>query len=120
MKVFRTLSLLLIILLTAFCQPKPTPVPENSIAFTPDSLIFEQPGGELRFYVTASAPGIEVYSTEDWVVSIEPPYSAMTEQNFDCHFRIIINLICKVYYRTCDSVAYLIRMIWINLFYHIF
>ena len=64
------------------CQPTPAAPAENSIAFTPDSLIFEQPGGELRFYVTASNPGIELYSEDDWVVSIEPPYSAMTEGNF--------------------------------------
>ena len=82
MKFFRTLSLLLIILLAAMCQPTPAAPAENSIAFTPDSLIFEQPGGELRFYVTASNPGIELYSEDDWVVSIEPPYSALTEGNF--------------------------------------
>ena len=83
MKVFQTLPLVLLALLTASCAPKQeAQVAENSIAFTPGELVFEQPGGELRFYVTASAPGIALYSEDDWVVSIEPPYSALTDGNF--------------------------------------
>lgn len=53
-----------------------------SIAFSPDSLIFEQAGGSATFFVTSSAPGIALYSDQDWVSSIEPPYEAQYQGNF--------------------------------------
>ena len=83
MKSLHALSVLpLILILALSCGPEPAAVPENSIAFSPDTLFFEQQGGELKFFVTASAPGISLYSDEDWVVSIEPPYCAQTEGDF--------------------------------------
>ena len=82
MKLYRTLFLLPLALIAASCGSQTQTVQQNSIAFAPDSLKFEQAGGELTFYVTSSAPGIALYSDEDWVVSVEPPYSAYTEGTF--------------------------------------
>ena len=82
MKPIRILSLLPLIFFALCCRPQPVEVPQNSIAFTPDSLIFEQQGGEQTFFVTASAPGIALYSDQDWVTSIEPPYCAQQEGSF--------------------------------------
>ena len=82
MKPIRILSLLPLIFFALCCRPQPVEVQQNSIAFTPDSLIFEQQGGEQTFFVTASAPGIALYSDQDWVTSIEPPYCAQQEGSF--------------------------------------
>ena len=86
MKPIHTLTILPLLLLTVCCNTQQTAAQqsqqENSIALLPDKLVFEQQGGEQQFYVTSSAPGIALYSDEDWVTSIEPPYSAYTEGTF--------------------------------------
>ena len=83
MKTIHTLTILPFILLAVCCASQPAAeVPENSIAFMPEKLEFEQQGGELQFYVSSSAAGIQVYSDEDWVTSVEPPYCVEKEGNF--------------------------------------
>ena len=79
MKSIHALTILPFILLAVCCSQQPVAVPENSIAFSPEKLEFEQQGGELKFYVTSSAAGIQVYSDDDWVSSIEPPRMQLSQ-----------------------------------------
>ena len=44
--------------------------------------------------------------------------NTMSEQYFNCYFRILFFLVRKVYNSSCDTVCHLIRMAWIYFFNH--
>ena len=68
--------------LISTCTPQLADTPRISLAYAPDSLVFDQAGGEKTFYATSSPAGFSLIGDMDGIVSVEPPYCSGTEGTF--------------------------------------